>query len=78
MTSPRDSDLCLHLLESLPTGIFAVDLQGKIAFCNTGAERITGYLKQEVMGRLCNDGFLEPPSPKTMFSLGTWCHCWQQ
>ena len=32
MTSPRDSDLCLHLLESLPTGIFAVDLLGKIAF----------------------------------------------
>ena len=59
MTSPQDFDLCHHVLECLPTGVYAVDREGKITFWNAGAEHITGYLKQEVMGRLCSDGFLE-------------------
>jgi diguanylate cyclase (GGDEF)-like protein/PAS domain S-box-containing protein len=59
MTSPQDFDLCHHVLECLPTGVYVVDREGKITFWNAGAERITGYLKQEVMGRLCSDGFLE-------------------
>lgn len=59
MTSPPDSQLCQQVLECLPTGVFAVDREGKIVFWNAGAERITGYLKQEVLGRLYSEGFLE-------------------
>ena len=59
MTSPPDSMICQQVLECLPTGVFAVDREGKINFWNAGAERITGYLKQEVLGRVCSDGFLE-------------------
>jgi PAS domain S-box-containing protein len=59
MTSQQETDLYRHVLECLPTGVYAVDRQGKITFWNVGAEHITGYLKQEAMGRRCSDGFLE-------------------
>ena len=59
MTSTPDSDIWQQVLECLPTGVLAADREGKITFWNAGAERITGYLKQEVLGRQCNDGFLE-------------------
>jgi hypothetical protein len=36
-----------------------LDREGKFTFWNTGAEGITGYLKQEVLGRLCSEGFLQ-------------------
>lgn len=59
MASSPDSDLCQQVLECLPTGVFAADREGKVTFWNAGAERITGYLKQDVLGRQCNEGFLE-------------------
>jgi hypothetical protein len=37
--------------------VFALDREGKVTFWNTGAHH--GYLKQEVLGRLCSEGFLE-------------------
>jgi PAS domain S-box-containing protein len=59
MASSPDSDFCQQVLECLPAGVFAADREGKITFWNAGAERITGYLKQDVLGRQCNEGFLE-------------------
>ncbi|HSW49123.1 MAG TPA: PAS domain-containing protein [Bryobacteraceae bacterium] len=41
------------ILESLDTGICILDRQRKITFWNDGAERITGYLRHEVIGRHC-------------------------
>jgi diguanylate cyclase (GGDEF)-like protein len=41
------------VLEVLQTGIAIFDQQGKVLFWNDGAERITGYLRQEVMGQPC-------------------------
>ena len=41
------------ILESLPNGIYVVDPERRIVFWNDGAERITGYLRQEVIGRCC-------------------------
>ncbi len=42
-------------LESLQTGVCIVDQGRKISFWNDGAERTTGYLRQEVMGRFCGE-----------------------
>lgn len=42
-------------LESLQTGVCIVDRERKISFWNDGAERITGFLRQEVMGRFCGE-----------------------
>ncbi len=47
------------ILENLPVGVYMVDREGKILFWNAGLERITGYLRQDVLGRRCQDRFLE-------------------
>ncbi len=49
----HDSDICRGILDSLPTGICVVDTQKKIVFWSDGAERITGHLRHEVIGRSC-------------------------
>ncbi len=36
-----------------------VDREGKILFWNAGVQRITGYLRQDVLGHRCQDRFLE-------------------
>ncbi|MFZ0862179.1 MAG: diguanylate cyclase [Candidatus Sulfotelmatobacter sp.] len=53
MTSFHDPDLCRSILESLPTGLCVLDMQKKIVFWSDGAERITGYLRHEVIGHSC-------------------------
>jgi PAS domain S-box-containing protein len=39
-----------HILESLPTGIIALDDQGRIVIFNRTAERITGFAAERVLG----------------------------
>jgi len=51
--SLHDSDICRSILESLPTGVCVVDTQKKILLWSDGAERITGHLRHEVIGRSC-------------------------
>ena len=48
-----DPELCRGILESLPTGLCIVDLQKRILFWSNGAERITGYLRHDVIGHSC-------------------------
>ncbi len=54
-----DPDFYRLILESLPTAVFAVDRDGKIIFWNEGAEKITGHLRQDVLGHSCSGEFLE-------------------
>jgi PAS domain-containing protein len=58
MSLPQ-GELYRLILENLPVGVYMVDREGKILFWNVGMERITGYLRQDVMGHHCEDGFLE-------------------
>jgi len=48
------------VLENLQTGVYLVDRERKIVFWNDGAQRITGYLPQDVVGRLPREHFLAP------------------
>jgi PAS domain S-box-containing protein len=41
------------LLEALPEGVFTINTKWQIASFNKTAEKITGYTKQEVLGRYC-------------------------
>jgi PAS domain S-box-containing protein len=50
----------IRVLDNLKEGIIAHDLQRKIYFFNTEAERITGYSRQEVLGRDCHEVFDGP------------------
>jgi|ERR1035441_200467 diguanylate cyclase (GGDEF)-like protein/PAS domain S-box-containing protein len=46
------------VLESLPIGVYLTDRKRQITFWNASAERITGYLGQEVIGHFCHDNLL--------------------
>mgnify|MGYP001819387043 FL=1 len=52
---PRYGDL---IFDNIPHGIFTVDSNGHITSFNRAAERITGWKRDDVMGRLCRDVFL--------------------
>jgi len=48
-----------HILESIPTGIVALDNQGRIVTFNRSAEQITGFKAERVLGRAF-DGIFQP------------------
>lgn len=50
-------DNLLNILESLPVAVIAHDLKRKIFFMNKEAEKITGFRKEEVIGRDCHSVF---------------------
>jgi diguanylate cyclase (GGDEF)-like protein/PAS domain S-box-containing protein len=53
-----ESEFFRMVLEGLRTAVYVVDRDGKTLFWNDGAERITGHLRQDVVGRVCGDNFL--------------------
>ncbi len=58
MALELNPDIYRAVLESLPIGIYLTDRHRQILFWNSGAERITGYLGQEVIGHFCPDNLL--------------------
>ena len=46
------------LLDNLYDGVYFVDKDRKITYWNKGAERITGYAADEVVGKHCFDNIL--------------------
>jgi diguanylate cyclase (GGDEF)-like protein/PAS domain S-box-containing protein len=55
MLDLQNAEIFRAALESLQTGVCVVDRDRKIGFWNDGAERITGYLRQDVVGRFCGE-----------------------
>jgi diguanylate cyclase (GGDEF)-like protein/PAS domain S-box-containing protein len=53
-----DPETFRSILESLQIGVYLVDRNQKILFWNDGAERITGYLRQDVVGRFGRENLL--------------------
>jgi diguanylate cyclase (GGDEF)-like protein/PAS domain S-box-containing protein len=53
-----DPEILRNVLEELPTGVYLIGRDGKILFWNYGAERITGHLRQDVVGHACREDFL--------------------
>jgi PAS domain S-box-containing protein len=49
-----------HILDNLKEGIIAHDMNREIFFFNREAEKITGYLREEVLGRDCHEVFGGP------------------
>jgi len=58
MSLVLEAETCRTILESLPSGLYIVDRERRILLWNDGAERITGYLRQEVIGRRCQQDLL--------------------
>lgn len=58
MLSLETAEIYRRVLEELPIGVYLVGRDGKILFWNLGAERITGYLRQDVVGHASREDFL--------------------
>jgi diguanylate cyclase (GGDEF)-like protein/PAS domain S-box-containing protein len=55
MLDLQSAELLRAALDSLQTAVCIVDLERKISFWNDGAEQITGYLRQDVLGHFCGE-----------------------
>jgi PAS domain S-box-containing protein len=55
-----NQDNLVRILDSMKEGIIAHDFDRRIFFFNKEAERITGYTREEVIGRDCHEAFGEP------------------
>jgi diguanylate cyclase (GGDEF)-like protein/PAS domain S-box-containing protein len=54
----NDPGIFQTVLEGLETGVYLVDRNRRIRFWNKGAENITGYLRQDVVGRFLREHLL--------------------
>ena len=48
-----------QMLENMYEGVYFVDADRTITFWNKGAERISGYLAEEILGKQCFDNILK-------------------
>jgi diguanylate cyclase (GGDEF)-like protein/PAS domain S-box-containing protein len=55
---PTDNDLHKTIVENLADGVYVVDRGRQITYWNRGAERISGYGSDAVVGRHCFDNIL--------------------
>ncbi len=58
MVSPINAKVLTQVVESISEGVYFLDRDGLITYWNKGAERITGFSRQEVMGIKCSDNLL--------------------
>jgi len=56
--TPKDQ-FYKDLLENLYDGVYFVDRERKITYWNKGAERISGYSPERVIGSFCHDNLLQ-------------------
>jgi len=55
--NPDEPGIGRAILDSLAEGVFTTDHEWRIAYFNSGAERITGVRREEAIGRRCCDVF---------------------
>jgi diguanylate cyclase (GGDEF)-like protein/PAS domain S-box-containing protein len=53
MSQFEDLDILRGILESLPIGLCVLDMEKRVVIWSDGAERVTGRLRHEVVGRSC-------------------------
>ena len=58
MPELSDPQIYQSVLEKLETGVYIVDRNRRIRFWNEGAEQITGFLRQDVVGRFLREHLL--------------------
>ena len=68
MPELNDPEIYQAVLDKLQTGVYIVDRNRRIRFWNEGAEQITGYLRQDVVGRFLRDHLLTTEAVKDVDS----------
>jgi PAS domain S-box-containing protein len=46
------------VVDRIETGVYAVDVHQRIVYWNYGAEKVTGFLSQEMLGRPCGSNLV--------------------
>jgi len=70
---PFDHEVYRTLLESMPNGVYLVDRERRILLWNDAAEKISGYLRQEVVGRSCRADLLVHCDENNAILCGEGC-----
>jgi diguanylate cyclase (GGDEF)-like protein/PAS domain S-box-containing protein len=73
MVGLLDPEILGTVLDSLNTGIYVIDRNGKILFWNEGAERITGYRRHEAVGRSVRETILGHCDQQGCADCGAQC-----
>ena len=55
---PENSEFLKKLLEEVDEGVYFTDRQRVITFWNKSAERISGYAREDVLGKRCSNNIL--------------------
>jgi len=58
MSEPANKDIYRKILDNLYDGVYFVDPERRITYWNKGAERISGFNADQVMGKCCSDNIL--------------------
>lgn len=69
----QDPEIYIAALDNLPIGVYMVDANLRVVFWNHGAEMITGYLAQDVLGRRCREKFLIDLDESNPVACGEAC-----
>src|ERR1700746_3234500 len=69
----NDPEIYRRILESLKTGLCVTDRQKRIVLWNEGAESVTGYLRHEVVGHVCDENILRHCNGKSCDLCGERC-----
>ncbi|HST12879.1 MAG TPA: PAS domain-containing protein [Terriglobales bacterium] len=51
-------DVFQAVVDRIETGVYAVDVNQRIVYWNFGAEKVTGFLSQEMLGRPCSSNLI--------------------
>lgn len=68
-----DPEVLRDVLEELSTGVYIVDPERRILFWNQGAEKISGHLSQDVVGRCCGEKILAHCDESSRILCGDEC-----
>ncbi|HSB63070.1 MAG TPA: diguanylate cyclase [Thermoanaerobaculia bacterium] len=69
----QDDRFFKELIDNLTEGIYFLDRARRITYWNRGAERLTGYPAEEVLGRCCADGLLQHMDPNGRLLCNDGC-----
>ena len=58
MMDMEEGNIYKEMLENMDIGVYFVDSSSQITFWNKGAEEISGFTKEEVVGKFCHDDIL--------------------
>jgi diguanylate cyclase (GGDEF)-like protein/PAS domain S-box-containing protein len=58
MNDSERAEVLAQVVESIAEGVYFLDVDGRISYWNKGAERITGYSREEAVGKKCSDNLL--------------------